>query len=218
MIMLSRDELIIQAKNIQGWMSDPDLVTLYELGTKHIKEGGVVIEIGVWKGLSTFILANICKERNAKLYAIDTFAGVEDPESYKNKPENIGSYAEAANNPHFIDIFLKNMEGLPVTALKGDSREMMKTLPDHIADMVFIDGNHNHPVIDADIWNGLLKVKPDGLLCGHDHGNWERADGQNTGSDVSDAVDAILGKRWKGWNLYSSPNVIESTTSIWYKI
>lgn len=216
--MLSRDELIRQAKGISGWMSDPDLITLYELGMKHIKENGFVIEIGVWKGLSTFILGSICKDIGARLYAVDTFAGVEDKYSYKNDPKNVGTYVEAVNNPKFHEIFIENMRGLPVIPLKGDSREVMKYIPDEIADMVFIDGNHNHPVVDEDIRNGLKKVKKDGLLCGHDHGNWERADGRNTGSDISEAVDDILGERWKGWNIYSSPDVVETTTSIWIKL
>ena len=216
--MLSRDDLIQQARHIQGWMSDPDLITLFELGTVRIPENGLVIEIGVWKGLSTFILASICKERNAKLIAIDTFAGVEDPDSYKNKPENPGSYREALENPHFITQFLDNMAGLPVIPIKGDSTKIMPLLADGIADMIFIDGNHNHPIVDQDIMNGLLKIKPTGLLCGHDHGNWEKANGSMVGSDISEAVDTLLGERWKGWNIYSSPNVVETTTSIWIKL
>lgn len=216
--MLSRDDLILRAKQIPGWMSDPDLITLYQLGTKYIKPDGYVIEIGVWKGLSTFILGSICKDVGARLYAVDTFAGVEDPKSYKNDPNNVGTYVEAATNPEFEKIFIANMAGLPVVPLKGDSREIMKYIPNGIADMFFIDGNHNHPVVEEDIRNGVLKTKPDGLLCGHDHGNWERADGRNTGSDVSEAVDEILGERWKGWNIYSSPEVQETTTSIWIRL
>jgi hypothetical protein len=216
--MLSRDDLIARAKQISGWMSEPDLITLFELGTKHIKPNGFVIEIGVWKGLSTYILGSICKEVGATLYAIDTFAGVEDPRSYKNQESNAGSYHEALVNPEFYRIFLENVKGLPVVALKGDSRKVMKYIPNGIADMVFIDGNHNHPVIDKDIENGLLKIKPDGLLCGHDHGNYEKADGSTVGSDISEAVDKFLGKRWEGWNIYSSPDVVETTTSIWIKL
>lgn len=212
------DDLINQAIKIPGWMSRADLVTLYELGNKHITNGGLVIEVGVWKGLSTFILANICKQKGAILLAIDTFAGVEDPKSYKNDPNNVGTYCEAVQNPDFHKIFLKNVEGLPVVALKGNSVKVMKFIPDGVADMVFLDGNHNHPVVDIDIQNGLKKIKEGGLLCGHDHGNWERADGKNTGSDISEAVDKYLGERWKGWNLYSSPNVIETATSIWIKL
>ena len=170
--MLSRDDLILRAKQIPGWMSEPDLITLYELGMKHITPGGFVIEIGVWKGLSTYILASICKERGATLIAIDTFAGCEDPKSYKNDPANVGTYVEAVNNPRFIDIFLENVKGLPVIAIKGDSQEAIHQVPDGIADMIFIDGNHNHPVVDNDIRNSLKKLKPTGLLCGHDHGNW----------------------------------------------
>jgi hypothetical protein len=209
---MNKAEIINYAiANIPGFMSEKDLDALYDLTQEYVKPDGIAVEVGSWKGLSSYVIASVCKEKGATLYAVDTWAGVEDPSSYKNDPSGVNNYSEALNDPNFVEIFKKNMGDLPVVVLKGDSQQLYKEFIDDSVDMVFLDGNHNSPVIDNDIKNFLGKIRPKGLLCGHDHGNPE--------TDVHWAIDRILGEQtvgnYENWDLYASPTVIRSQTTIW---
>lgn len=186
---MTKQEIISQAMTIPGMVSEWDLDLIYDQAQEYITEGGAVIEIGGWKGRSTYVIASVCKEKGAKLYEMDTFAGVEDPTSRKNQDGNLGGYYEAVTNPNFIDIMKANVAGLPVVFMKGDSKKTIHEIPDRSCDYCFIDGNHDAPFIDTDIVNCLQKVKIGGLVTGHDHGNPD--------TDVHGAVDRILGKDFK---------------------
>ena len=204
---MTKQEIIDHAKTIPGMVGDWDMDVLYDHAQEYVKEGGAALEIGGWKGRSTYVIASVCAEKHAKLYELDTFAGVEDPLSRKNEPDNLNGYYEAFTNPDFIDIMKANLAGLPVVYMQGDSKETIKQLPDRSIDYCFIDGNHEAPMVDEDIKNCLMKVRIGGLVTGHDHGN---PDG-----DVHGAVDRILGKDWKINVRPLPPEVVVSCTTIW---
>lgn len=183
---MTKDEMIAHAMTIPGMVSQWDLDLIYDQAQEYVRTGGFALEIGGWKGCSTYVIASVCREKAAVLYEIDTFAGVEDPSSRKNQIGNLGGYFEAAINPDFIKIMQQNLQGLPVIYFKGDSQTEIHKVLDRTIDYCFIDGNHDAPIIDHDIKNCIQKMRLGGLLTGHDHGN---PDG-----DVHGAVDRILGK------------------------
>jgi hypothetical protein len=185
---MNKNQLISKALEIEGMVSEWDLDLIYDQAMEYIKPGGAALEIGGWKGTSTFLIASVCKEKGAKLYEIDTYRGVEDPNSDKNQPGNLGGYNEAFINPDFYRIAKENLKELPVEFLIGDSNRMIHEVPDGSIDYAFIDGNHRPPTIDNDIKNTIRKMKIGGLLTGHDHGN---PDG-----DVHGALERI------GWKVH----------------
>ena len=186
---MTKDETIAEAIKIPGMMSQWDLDLIYDQTQQYITPGGFAIEIGGWKGCSTYVIASVCKEKGAQLYELDTFAGVEVPGCRKNQEGNLNGYFEAATNPNFMDIMVNNLKGLPVIFKKGDSKVTIKEIPDRSCDYCFIDGNHDSPYLEEDIKNCLMKVKIGGLVTGHDHGNPD--------TDVTLAVDRILGTDFK---------------------
>lgn len=189
---MNKQEVINHALTIQGWMSPTDLDVLYDLAMQYVHPGpgGYAVEVGCWKGESTYVLASVCKEKNAVLYAVDTWAGVPQVDSYKNKPDNIGSYIEAVQDPErFYQQFLANVAGLPVVPLRGDSSVMHAFVPDRGCAFCFLDGNHNSPWVDWDIAFYQDKVAIGGIISGHDHGNPE--------GDVHWAVERAFGNDWK---------------------
>lgn len=180
---MNKSQMIFNAMQIPGMVSEWDLDLIYDQAQEYVQINGFALEIGGWKGRSTYVIANVCKEKDAVLYELDTFAGVEDPTSRKNQEGNLNGYYEAATNPNFMEIMKENLKDLPVVYFKGDSKETIHKIPDKTIDYSFIDGNHDAPFVDMDIKNTIQKMRLGGLMTGHDHGN---PDG-----DVHGALDRI---------------------------
>ncbi len=186
---MTKKEIIDHAMSWEGMMSEWDLDLIYDQCQQYIQEGGCAIEIGGWKGTSTYVIGSVCKEKNAVLYEIDTFRGVEDPNSRKNVMGNLGGYYEAFTNPSFYWIMREHIKGLPVAMIKGSSVQAVDFLPDRMFDYVFLDGNHESPVFDHDMKSCIQKLRVGGLLTGHDHGNPD--------TQVAEVVARILKDDWK---------------------
>lgn len=84
---MTKDEIIKKAEKIQGWMTNQELGLLYDLSQKYLTKGSLAVEVGSWKGRSSFVIASVCKEKGAILKCIDTFSGCESKEKFK-KPFN----------------------------------------------------------------------------------------------------------------------------------
>ena len=77
--------------------------------------------------------------------------------------------------------------------IKKTSSEAVDDVPNNL-DFVYIDGNHSHPYVDDDIQLYYPKVKPGGVLGGHDyHNDWQ---------EVMEAVDSFVQKN--GLKLFHS--------------
>ena len=91
---------------------------------------------------------------------------------------------------------LSNDRRLQLHAIRSTSIEAAEVYPDDWFDVVYIDAAHDYDSVRADIDTWLPKVKPGGMICGHDYtAAWP---------GVIEAVD-------------ESPIVIaNSVCSIWY--
>ena len=123
-------------------------------------------EIGCANGATTGRLLRECSK--LKLYAVDKWevvdAGAEggameggpgceswDPVLGLQKfNRQIGPYADR------------------LTVLRGDSSEMASEVPDESLDFVFIDADHRYPAVIKDLAAWVPKLKPGGMLSGHD--------------------------------------------------
>ena len=61
-------------ENIEGWFS---WQCIYDDWAKNCPHGGIIVELGVWKGKSASYLASKIKEykRELSFYAVDRFDG-----------------------------------------------------------------------------------------------------------------------------------------------
>lgn len=191
----SKEEVFKIADAIQGWFPRNDMETLWMLGTQFIPKGGLVVEVGSWKGRSSYLLASICQERGARLICIDSFRGLlaKDNARWDAYHGPDGSYAEA-NEKSIIRHIRENLKEFDVDIREGDSRELHKILADKSVDFLFLDGDHELPAIAQDLDNFWPKVKNGGIFCGHDY---------DKGNDLSKEVDkrhpnkALFGIMWK---------------------
>ena len=139
---------IDKAEKIPGWMTRPELEWLYE----KAKDMESVVEIGSFKGRSTFALCSACP---GSVYAIDPF----------NDPGNLGPVSDIGE---IFEDFLKNVGHFTrLTVLKRSSSVAASTnhIPDKV-DMIFVDGDHTYEGLMSDLKNWSPRAKK--LLCGHD--------------------------------------------------
>jgi hypothetical protein len=141
-----------KAEKIQGWMTRPELEWLYEKS----KTMESVVEIGSFRGRSTFVLASGCNGGQGKVYAIDPFTAVA-----------LENNLAVSGKPSFDD-FLKNCGHFPhLTAIKKTSVEAaaLDIVPAKV-DMVFFDGDHTREGLTADLKAWVPRTRK--LICGHD--------------------------------------------------
>lgn len=145
----------------------------------------VMAEVGVWRGVMISKLLPFLP--NLEWYGVDTWAPPESGSSYAS------SGAEIAEKPseEFMSAFHEVVR--IVSPYKGrvhivhmDSVLAAQSFQDATFDIVFIDADHSYEGCLRDIRAWLPKVKPGGLICGHDYANKK--------GDVKSAVDESFPK------------------------
>ena len=141
-----------KAENIQGWMTRPELEWLYE----KAKTMESIVEIGSYKGRSTYVLASACNGDIGRVYAIDPFAGV----ALDKNPE--------ANGKPTFDDFMKNcghFKNLTVVKKTSVEAAALDAIPPKV-EMTFFDGDHSYEAMKEDLKAWVPRTTK--LICGHD--------------------------------------------------
>lgn len=148
-------------KTIDGWLSLNEAYTLYKYA-RMLPFNSTVVEIGSWKGKSTYCLAKGI--RSGTIYAIDPF----------NSDGETGSkevYQERAMNTDLLSEFNSNMASRGVTEKvkpkKGYSSDFVTEFS--AIDFLFIDGDHSidGAAFDFNQFGPLLKAG--GFIAFHDY-------------------------------------------------
>lgn len=146
-------------QNIEGWF---DYEFLYDYVVKLFGDGSHFVEVGTFKGKSAAYLATeiINSGKRIDLYCVDTWE------------------VQAGNSvqtDYSFDEFNKNIEPVKSVIIpkRLPSIEAAKLYADNSLDFVFIDANHDFDSVAADINEWLPKIKPGGIIAGHDYsGYW----------------------------------------------
>lgn len=119
----------------------------------------VFVEVGCFEGDSLAYLGGLLlqKKRPFKIYAVDLW-------------EKVAPYGKTVTVESFQK-FQEQTRILPVTAIQEDSTEAAKHFNDGTLDYVFIDASHTYEKVKADIVAWLPKIRPGGMLAGHDYGD-----------------------------------------------
>lgn len=152
-----------------------------------LPKGSVGAEIGVWEGaFSRRILAIV---EPAELHLID-------PWSHQPEFANTG-FGRQKNAGRMEAIHAGVVATLGadprVRIHRATSEAALSAMADAALDWVYIDGNHNTPVVDRDLELALAKVRPGGIIAGDDL-NWNEAAGAPVRRAV-ERVTAALGPR-----------------------
>lgn len=151
-------------REIPGWFDFPEF---YDHAVATAREGAIFVEVGTWLGQSTAYLLGAIQNsgKSIALRGYDTFVGsVSEPEHLAIVARHGGSILEAAR---------ANMAGAcgpdgPTVLVQADSAEAAGLHADGTVDFCFIDADHTEPGVRRDILAWLPKIKPGGILAGHD--------------------------------------------------
>ena len=130
----------------------------------YVNEKPVVAEIGTYVGATTIVAASLVKKLGGQYFAIDWFHGSDDTTG-PHKDDTL-------DGEKVIDVFKQNIELAGVDDIISifdiKSLDAAKIIPDASLDICFIDADHRYENVKADILAFLPKIKPGGIICGHD--------------------------------------------------
>jgi predicted O-methyltransferase YrrM len=165
-------------KEIDGFF---DFEEVYRTIVQNCVDGDVVVEIGGYLGKSTCFLGNSisCSGKHIRVICVDVW-----PSTYYE------STALLAKDP--FEIWWANIRQSGwdefIFPLRTTSQVASTLVRSNLA-AVYIDGDHRFEFVKQDISAWLPKVRPGGILAGHDYGkNWP---------DVEKAVKAAFGDRFE---------------------
>ncbi len=156
-------------------------------------------EIGVKEGRTSGYLLNHLPDLRT-LYCVDPWRYYPEYESDRNpkaKSSPYGEWPSQAALDQAYNRFCRRIEAFAdhVVVLRMMSREAAPEVPDDSLDFVFIDANHAYEFVREDILLWTPKVKPGGIVIGHDYNRWPHIWG------VARAVDEAFGDR-----VHKAPN------------
>jgi hypothetical protein len=143
-----------------------------QLVNDNQSKGMVVVEVGCYDGATTRDYIDIVKENQGHVYLIDTFMGTVQNEQFLQMHPNysILPHAYGEHNNDLYDWVVNTFKSYNdmLTIIKGKSEDVIPTLKDQSIDILFIDADHRYSAVKRDIELSIPKVKPGGILCGHD--------------------------------------------------
>jgi predicted O-methyltransferase YrrM len=151
-------------KDIPGHFSFSDV---YDMVVDRAVDGATFVEVGTWFGTSAAYMGSKIKESRKRIafYAIDNFT------AEGSGPVLLGEAAKLGGN--FYSTFIENIRRCGVSdfvmPVASDSTEAASRFEDSSLDFVFIDACHTYEKVKMDIQAWLQKIKPGGILAGHDY-------------------------------------------------
>jgi predicted O-methyltransferase YrrM len=141
-----------------------DRLALADLIRRAAHPGCRMAEIGSWLGTGStqVFLQELAPFEGAELTCVDTWRG------NANVQRHLDIVAQYDVYGTFLHNVARSGSTTRMTPKEMDSLAAAETFPDGSLDLVFIDADHSYQAVKADIAAWRPKVKPDGILCGHD--------------------------------------------------
>ena len=132
-------------------------------------------EVGVEKALFSHLLSS--NNPQLLLYGVDPYLFHKEYREYSSQDELDGIFEEAK-------VRMKSaLRKKQYIFIRKPSMEAVKSFEDNSLDFVYLDGNHEAPHVQQDIEEWAKKVRPGGVVAGHDYVRVK-----NLNFDVKDAL------------------------------
>lgn len=181
-----------------------DREALRHLVRKVIHPKACMLEVGSWLGEgSTQIFIDELRAVDGELYSVDTWEGSSNVQHHLKFTKD--------NDPYLL--FIQNIEKANALDIvhprKMTSLQAAEQFDDGVFDLVFIDGNHSNKTTKQDISAWLPKVRPGGILCGHDcEGRVTESNREFLESNCDDDMDCITPQGDRSYFRVIHPGVI----------
>jgi hypothetical protein len=144
-----------------------------------------VVEIGVYKAYN---IERLC-QAGLTVFGVDPWEAY--PEYYIENTE--GYETPQAREDAFYEFSKKVVEPYPnCTLIRKKSMDAVKDFADNSLDAVYIDGHHALPFVIMDLWEWSKKVRPGGIVAGHDYSQTKAGPLDPHALHVKYAVDAFV--------------------------
>lgn len=166
--------------DVQGWFGDVG-AEFYKRVVDFVPDGGLIVEVGVWKGRSTaFLGVELLKSKpGACLMCVDTFEGSNEVAHLRDEDCQSGNLRKVFSG---VEERLR-CAGLDVSVCAMSSLLAARQLSG-VAHAVILDASHEYDDVVQDIRAWWAKLAPGGMLCGDDFMD----------SSVAAAVYDVIGK------------------------
>ena len=130
---------------------------------KLLPENSQIAELGCAEG---YFSADILKWPNTgRLYMVDLWSTI--PNQFGD-----GSSPQGWHDKNYLDAMDRVLSASDrVTVLRGLTWDMAAKVPNESLDMVYLDACHTYDCVLADLRAWVGKVKPGGVIAGHDYLN-----------------------------------------------
>ena len=157
-------------EDIPGWLFD--FRTIYDEAITNARAGARFVEVGCWQGRTVAYLALEAKRRGktVSVWAVDNWKGAAcdnlDEECRKMAAAGRTLYERFRTNMEDTGAFVHHWE--PGTFPDPVSVSAAAAFEPRSCDLIFIDADHSYEAVKADIIAWYPKLRPGGILAGHD--------------------------------------------------
>ncbi len=127
----------------------------------YIPEDAVCVELGVFRGDFSRVILDILNP--LRLYLVDPW------EIDKSKVYSDNGPTAYSTNTELEQVREQFRNDSRALIFRGYSYDAVKSFPDHCLDFIYIDASHLYEDVKRDLNGYLPKLKPGGLMCGHDY-------------------------------------------------
>lgn len=183
-------------REIEGFFGDQE-ARFYRQQVRRARVSARFVEIGSWKGRSAYCMADEIRDsgKAIEFWCVDTWRGSDEHQDLAEVRED-----------RLFDEFMNNVSPVSdyLTPLRMASVEASEQFDDRSLDFVFIDAAHDYENVLVDIraWQG--KIRPGGVLAGHDY----KHDWPGVVQAVEEAFGARTGVYGQCW--YFAPGVSDA--------
>jgi hypothetical protein len=125
-------------------------------------QGGVVAEVGVWRGEHADII--LTENKPSRLFLVDQWLHFEDPSN-----QNVVKHSQKDIDDIYVQVCKDFSMHPEVSVVRGCSYEIGELFPNRFFDWVYIDACHEYEPMKKDLCAWWGKIKIGGYLCGHDY-------------------------------------------------
>jgi predicted O-methyltransferase YrrM len=150
---------------IEGWSED--ILPWYDAVARALPQNAVVVELGTARGRSALFLAErltLLERGDVQIWCVDTWEGAELGKMLRTLVQ-YPEVLQATNSSGLEDVDVVSKLRL----VRCESTRASWLFADGAVDVVFVDADHSYDGVRADVATWLPKLKPGGLLAGHDY-------------------------------------------------